>query len=324
MKELDEHVRNNNYKNIYLFFGEPYFKKYYEKKFKEAILSHVTNDINFNVFNEKFAISNLIDTAQTAPLFAKYRFIIGKNTGLFSSNIKENMSFLENLPPTTIIVFIEKDVDKRLKLFKTVKKIGYIAEFKIPTENELIKWVTSIFKKEGKTITNPICTYFLRNTILDMNLLLNEIKKLTYYCKEKEEITVEDIDDICTISLNTKIFNLLNFVGLKNTRKALEIYNNMIQTRSEPLMILTMLYRQFKLILRTKALMQKNIGINEISSSLGVQSFAIKDYVAQSKNFKYSKLISIMENCLETDISIKTGKINSVLAVEMLIVTTSS
>jgi DNA polymerase-3 subunit delta len=148
---------------------------------------------------------------------------------------------------------------------------------------------------------------------------VQELDKLRHYAYGKQEITKQDIDQVTTKSIETKIFDMLSALGTKKTAKAVEMYNNMIQAKTEPLMILSMLARQFRLILRAKALGADGYGSGDIAKEIGVPSFAVKEYIAQGKNFKYSSLIQALEDCLDTDIKIKTGQVSPVLGVEMIV-----
>lgn len=319
MDNLKNDIKNKTFKNIYLFFGDDYIKKYYVNQFKSAILGKL-NSMDLTVLEGKTTIDTLISYADTMPFLGEYRLIIAKKTGLFNSGKQEEITKLENISTGSIIIFLEDNVDKRTKQFKFVSKIGTIAEFISPNENEILKWTKNYFSKKGKQISEENILYFIRSTPYDMNIISNEIDKLVSYSTNTVEILKEDIDLVVTKSIESKIFDMLKALGEKKLSQSIEIYNNMIYLKFEPLMILTMIARQFRLILHTKALVAQGYNSNEIAKELGVQSFTVKDYILQSKNFKYENLIEALEECLNTDINIKTGKISNTLAVEKLLI----
>ena len=47
-------------------------------------------------------------------------------------------------------LFIEKEVDKRNRLYKAVKAKGHIVELTVQDENTLRRWVLGLVKKEKK------------------------------------------------------------------------------------------------------------------------------------------------------------------------------
>ena len=318
MQILKTDLKTKNYKKAYLFFGEEYFTKHYESLFRKAIIDPLTESVNLAVYEGAVSLSTLIDTAETVPFLSEHRLVIAKKTGLFTAGTKIEEASFDGIPPTSTIIFIEENVDKRTRIYKELAKVGYAADFTMPKENELVSWVSGYFKKNNKEISSATASYFIKNVIHDMNIMLFEMDKLVAYCDK--EVTLGDIDILTTKSTETKIFNMLKAVGQKNLSQALIIYNNMIQAKTEPLMILTMLARQFRLILRTKALAGQDRTVDQIAKQLSVQSFVVRECLQQARNFKYKTLIDALKECLDVDINIKTGKIEGKLGVEMIIV----
>jgi DNA polymerase-3 subunit delta len=160
----------------------------------------------------------------------------------------------------------------------------------------------------------------LRAVGADMELLEGEIQKLAAYKKDDLEIKQADIDAICSKSLETKIFDMLDAIGSKRPEVALEIYNNMLTLKESPIKILTMIIRQFRLLYQTKYLLAQGYNGDGIANRLSQRPFVIKALMAQVKNFHIDILMKALEDCLDTDLSIKTGKMSGEAAVEMLII----
>ena len=125
MKTIKEHIKTNQYKPVYLLYGtEDYLKKLYQNKLKEAILSG-SDEMNYSYFEGKsIEIEKIVDSAQTLPFFANYRLIVIKNSGLFK-NQNDLADYIKTFPDTTIIVFVEQEVDKRNRLFKVAEKMYF-------------------------------------------------------------------------------------------------------------------------------------------------------------------------------------------------------
>jgi len=307
----------------YLFYGsEQFLKNYYEKRLKNAIL--VSNqEMNFDIFEGKdIDINNIIDSADTSPFMSDKRFVIVKNSGLFQNNRKNDTErmkqYLNNIPQSTCILFIENEIDKRNKLYKAVNTIGHCIEFVSPKENELVTWLQKEFKNNNKIIETKTAIYMLRNIGTDMEFLTNEIQKLIAYKYNQNNITKEDIDLICTKSLEARIFDMLDSIGNKNIQKALEIYNNMIILKEAPIRILIMIIRQLRLLIQVKYLLIQGYKSEEIADRLKQKPFLVNGLIQQCENFSYQSLMQAFEQCLETDLAVKTG--TSLSAIELLIV----
>lgn len=326
MKVLKENIKNKNFAKCYLLFGEEnYLKKYYEHKLKNAIVSDNMDMMNTNVFEGKsISIDTIINASNTLPFMCEKRLVLIKFSELFQNGRKEDSDkmkgYLADIPNSTCIIFIEENVDKRNKLYKTIQKEGYIAELKSPKESDLIVWIQKTFKKYNIDIETKIAIYMLRNVGTDMDLLEGEIQKLIAYKNNENIINQTDIDIVCTKSLETKIFDMLDAIGNKNLSIALNIYNNMIMSKEAPIKILIMIIRQFRLLIQVKYLLSKSYNNDYIAQRLNQNPFVVKGFLAQVKNFPQEILNQAFEDCLETDISIKTGLLSADIAVELLII----
>lgn len=326
MKTLENHIKNKTFSNIYVIFGEEeYLKNIYEKKLISNIVGENFKMMNFDIFEGKNVnISKIIDACDTMPFMSDYRVVILKNTGLIYDAKKDDTNKLENylhiLPKTTILIFIEEKIDKKLKIFKTISNIGTFHKIDVLSENELVNWILSIFKDNNKNISTKEALYIIRNIGFNMEILLNEINKLISFKSSGTKITINDIDNICTKSIESKIFDLINFMSNKDMDNAIKIYKNLIINKTSPFVILNMISRQFRIILQTKYLYNKNYSINNIASELELRDFIVREAIKQSKNFSIKILLQAINECLEIDNNIKTGKIIDEIAIELLII----
>lgn len=325
MKELKKQIKARNFKKCYLFFGdESYLKNYYEGDLKKNIIMEGLEMMNLDIFEDKsINIDDIINSASTLPFMSEKRLIIIKNSELFKSGRKADsekmVSYIEKIPESTCLLFIEAEIDKRSRLYKAVQNYGYVVEFKSPRESELIKWLQNIFNQNGKQLEQSTLQYLLKTVGTDMELLKTESQKLISY-KLNDYITTEDIDNICTKSTEAKIFDMLDAMGNKKPDIALEILSSMFMMKEAPIKILTLIIRQFRLIFQTKFLSLNSYDLSSIATRLNQRPFIIKGILAQSQNYSLETLKGALEDCLETDISIKSGSISGQTGIELLII----
>ena len=146
MKIINEHIKSNEYKNVYLLYGdEPYLKKQYRDKLKQAIAGDDT--MNYSYYEgDKIYVKEIKDMGDTLPFFAEHRLIVVENSGFFKSSNDELADYIRNIPDYLIIIFVETEVDKRNKVYKAVNDIGYISEMKQQTPAVLEKWIAGLLK----------------------------------------------------------------------------------------------------------------------------------------------------------------------------------
>ncbi|MGL4791415.1 MAG: DNA polymerase III subunit delta [Anaerotignaceae bacterium] len=324
MKIFWEEITKGQLLPCYIMYGEEsYLIRQYENRLKELFKDGISEDMNISVFQGDVEIGTVMETLETFPFFAEKRLVIVKDSKLFKATKKSDSeqmaNFIAKIPPTSHLVFIETEMDKRTKLYKAVDKKGKAIEFKAPQEKELISWVKKCFKKHGLTIESNNAIHLLRYTAFSMERTNGEIEKLSSY-KVSGEITAEDIDNLCTKTLESKIFDLMDSISNRKTSKAMSLYNDMIFLREAPMMIFSMIIRQFRLMLQVKILANTGKTPSEISGILGQREFIVKQSLNQCRNFTEEVLKRAMEDCIETDVAIKTGKVKDVLGVEMIII----
>lgn len=321
MKELQKEIAAGKFHTIYLFYGdEAYLKRDYKKKLKDACIDK-EDTINFNQYEgSNINPKEIIDLAETLPFFAEHRLILLENTGFFKKSCDELAEYVKEIPGTSILLFVESDVDKRGKLYKAVKKYGKAVEFPRQKEAILEKWVLGKIRKENLQITQDALTLFFQKTGVDMENIASELEKLLCYSIGQECITRREVEQICTEQTSNRIFEMIRAIGEQNQRRALDLYYDLLTLKEPPLRILALLTRQFRLLYQVKELVKLRRGKDEISKLVGLHSFVVGQYISQSKGFKTSVLKEAVKSCINTEEDIKKGRIADKLGVELLIV----
>jgi DNA polymerase-3 subunit delta len=320
MKSLNEDLKSGQFNNVYLLYGEEgYLKKQYKDKLRNAMLSP-DDTMNYAYYEGKGAnVKEIIDLAETLPFFAERRLIVLEDTGFFKNATADLADYIKEMPETTAMIFVESEVDKRGKLFKAVQSKGRAVELGRQDENTLLRWIMGSVKKEGKQITEATIRHFLTKVGTDMENIQKELEKLFCYVLEKETITTEDVETICTTHITNQIFNMVDAVADKKQREALGYYYDLLALKEPAMRILALLTRQFKLLLEVKVLTKQGFDRKDIASKTGVPPFAVGKYQDQAKRFSQKELRGILEESADIDESVKTGKLTDILGVELFI-----
>ncbi|MBO4290321.1 MAG: DNA polymerase III subunit delta [Lachnospiraceae bacterium] len=319
MQRILNHLKEKNFQQIYLLYGEErYLKKQYTQRLREALTTG--DDMNTHFYEGKdVPVGEIIDLAETMPFLAERRVIFLSDTGLFKSGGEKLAEYLTNANETTYFVFTESEIDKRSKLFKVVSSKGCAVDFAVQDENTLKKWIAGILAKEGKKITESTVLCFLSKTGTDMENIQMELEKLISYCMDRDVVTSEDVETICTTRLNDRIFDMVEAVAKKQTDRALALYYDLLALKVSPIQILAMIARQYNHLLQTKELKKRGFADRDIASKIGVPPFAVGKYVAQASRYKSAELRRFLEQCVQADSDVKTGRMNDKMSVELLI-----
>ena len=323
MKTLQEDLKTGNFKHIYLLYGEEaYLVRQYRDRLRDSLC--VEGDtMNTSVFSGKdIRPASLIDLSETMPFFAERRVIFVENSGFFKKSPEDLAAYLGELPETTYFIFVEEEVDKRGKMYKQVKKFGSVVEFKRQTDAVLMQWILGKLKKENKRITRPVMELFLDKTGTDMELITQELEKLLCYTMEKDVIEAADVEAICANQINGKIFDMVDAIGRKEQKKALDLYYDLLMLKEPAMRILYLVTRHFQILMQLRDMTGKGFDNKQMAAKAGVPEFAVRKYLGQAKSFSLAQLEEIVRASVQTDENIKTGQTADQLAVELLIIST--
>ena len=322
MKRITQDIKNGQFSNIYLLYGEEaYLRKQYRDKLKEALVPE-GDTMNCSIFAGKDINANEVaDMAGTMPFFAERRVIIIEDSGWLKSGNDRITELVKAVPDTTFLIFVEEEVDKRSKLYKAITAKGYAALCEMQDEATLKKWIMGLLKKENKLITPEALNLLLDKTGTNMETIRREVEKLVCYRYYDEGITAADVEELCVVQIQNRIFEMVEAVAQKDQKQALALYYDLIALKEAPMKILALIARQFNMLLQVREMKQKGYPETAIASQTGLNPYFLKKkYIPQAAQFQISQLEAAIRACVEAEEDVKTGRMPDTLSVELIIV----
>jgi len=325
MKRVAEDLKKGALARVYLFFGEEtYLRQHYKEKMIRAAAGG-EGSMNLNIHRGKNPpASDLISEAQTLPFFAETRLVLAEDTGWFApgadaDSVDLMIAFLKEIPETTVLLFCEESVDKRSRLYKAVAKAGRAAEFAYQTEETLRRWVMARLKEQGVSITGEALQEFLERTGDDMTRIDAELSKLLAYTVGTPGIRREDVQAVCSVRPENRIFDMIDAISAGDRKKALDLYEDLLALREAPQKILVLLERQYRMLLQVKSMQEMNWGRAQMSEQSGIRDFVLRKCLKQTDRLSERSLRAAVEACADADERIKTGRADERVALEMLL-----
>ena len=305
MKVISDDIKKGEFKSVYLLYGEEeYLKKQYRDRLKNAIAGDDT--MNYSYYDsDNASVKDIIDVCETLPFFAQKRLVIMENTGFLKSSNDELADYIKHIPDYLVVVMVEKDVDKRNKVYKAV-------------DSE--KWIAGLLAKDNLKISREACDLILDKTGAGMDYIRQETEKLVSYCQGRDVVTVEDVEKVCATQTTSHIFDMISAIANKKQQQALDLYYDLLELKEPPMRILYLIVRQFNGILQVKDLMSRGISGKEIASKIGAAPFVVGKYQAQAKYFEMNTLLDALNECAKTEEAVKQGRLNDRLGVELIII----
>lgn len=324
---IENDIENNSFHNIYILYGE---EAYLKRTYKNMLINKLVNKnntMNFSRFNEyNFSLDEFVNLADTIPLFSKYRVILCENVQLCSKSNEKFLKYLENINESTIIIDIEEKLNKNTKIFKLIEKsdkaFAYectLPEDKVKSEVILKNWIYKRLKKYTKSMENDAWEEFFIRTFESMDKMDTEFSKLISYVGDKSIITLDDIKAICVNHTEKRIFDMIDAIGYKDKKKAMDFYKSLVIDKVHPLEILKILRTQFLKIKAVQSMLDKHLDKYTIASRVGIYRTYIDKMIKIANNFSNQELTDFLDKILSYDEKIKLGQIDPSLAIETII-----
>ncbi len=255
-------------------------------------------------------IEKLIEDLDTINFLSNKKIIVGTNAFFLSSdktksNIVHNTDLLEKYldnPSDNILILVTDNIDKRKKLTSNIlKKCELIEE--ITDINSLIKKRLEDYKMDSRATSKLI--EFCGN---DHERIFNELEKLKLYKLDSKEITISDIEEIVTPTLDDNIFHFVDSILSGNKEYAFKLYHNFLLHGEQVVHMLILISNKVRLIYQVKVLSNKGNSDSNISKLLKVHEYPVK--LAREAGYKYSEqhLLEILEKLAKLDLEIKSGE----------------
>lgn len=317
-------------KPIYLLHGaESYLIEDFLKEFvsrfvdsgmKEFILSQVKEE------DEEDFDGKLYEVCHTVSMFSPYRVVIGYCKDRLTRKKDDRLlqDLFTNFPPATVLLLVtESTPDGRLSFVKKTKEVGEWLEFARLQYQNLDQWIEQEFASEGKKIERNGLTYLEEQFHNNLQQLKSEIAKIVTYVGDVPMVTLEDVKAIVSKDATLKeniIFDLVDAIGNRQTRKALLILEEMEREGESIFGILKMFTRQLHLIIFSKEMADRGFPPEDTAKRLGQHPYPIKKCYTQARNFTMPELEIALERMLQANYDIVSGKYPEKLALQLALI----
>ncbi|HIJ97220.1 MAG TPA: DNA polymerase III subunit delta [Desulfuromonadales bacterium] len=275
----------------------------------ERAIDASLKDFNYNVFfgTESKGV-DIIDAAQTLPMFAERRAVVVKRADQLKADALEVLlPYIKNPSPTTCLLLIGSKIDQRKKFFLELKKHGDLVEYKRMYDNKLAGFIQSEAVIQGKPIDAPAAE--LLSALIGNNLqeLCSQIEKLVVYAGAKLRITVDDVKTMASSSKAYTAFELAKYLGLRDLANSLKSLDALFLNGEEAPMMIGALTRHFRQLWRVRELLDTKTPQSEIGRVLNINAFFLGDTLQQARKFTCRELQVIFEEFYLRDCESKTG-----------------
>lgn len=310
-QELDKQLKTGNLLPVYFLFGEETFlSDRAVRRVIEQAIDPAMQDFNLNIyFGAECSGAEIIETAQTLPMFSNRRLVVVRQADKLPANAQELLlkSYLADPAPETVLLFQAIKPDFRRKFFSELKKKAGFIEYKKLYENRLAPFINAEAQRLGKRIDTAaieLLTFIVGN---DLHELTSQIEKAALYVGGAAVITLEDIRQIASQSKNFNAFELARFMGEQELAKALHTLQSVLESGLEPVMVLGALTSHFRKLWRIRELLDQNLSASQIGTRLKINQFFLAGEMVQAKKHSIKQLEQLHTAIYNADLGMKSG-----------------
>ena len=286
---------------------------------------------------QRVTLDQLRATCETVPFLAEKRLVVierllerfesrgkagrKKKTGLTDQNseYKSIAAYVSQVPPFTLLVLVDGKISNNNLLLNELSARAEVRSFPLLRGDRLRQWIERRVKGAGGSISPQGVELLARFVGGDLWTMTNEIDKLVLFAKGRR-VEEEDVRTVVSYAQEANVFAMVDAILEFKAAVAQQLLQQLLQQGAAPAYLLVMLSRQVRIIVRVKELRSPGKSKIDIQSKLGLTSeFVLRKALEQAGKYSPARLKEVYHKLLEADLSIKTGKYDGELALNILI-----
>jgi DNA polymerase-3 subunit delta len=306
------------------------------RRFLQELKDKFTRDIDPDasslslIDGQTASLADLSEKINTGSLFVKKRLVIVEN--IFKNKqekiFNELADYLKKFThdDDNIIIFRDEELNTKnqplkaaaKKLFTFLSQQPYSQEFTPLTNGQLLTFIKKEMAHYGKSLETAAAAAVVNLTGGDLWLVFSSLKKLAFASEDKI-ISTTLVKELVTGAYDENIFGLTDALSARNKKLAATLLEEQYAAGLSDEYLLTMLTRQFKILLQIRSALDQKLSPNEIPNRIKLHPFIIKKGLLQAKNFSAATLKNYLDRLINLDYLNKTGRGNIKTELTLLI-----
>ncbi len=227
--------------------------------------------------------------------------------------------YIPGIPDSTVVVLIEGKISPKNPLMQLLAKKAAVRIFPLLKDAQLRHWVQERIKEKGGSISPQAVKLLAQLVGSNLWIMTSEIEKLALYAAGRG-IEEDDVKVLVGYAQQTSVFTMIDAIVEFRAEVAGQLLQRLLQAGAAPAYLLVMLARQVQLVVRARELSREKTPRVEIQRILGLNSeYVLRKTMEQASRYSLDRLKEIYFQLLAADLSIKTGKYDGELALNILV-----
>ena len=312
--------------NYFLYGNDSYLLK---RELYKILNAHNCDELSvtyYDASDKSFSLEQVMDDANTFPMFSDSKVIIVKNPIFLTSqgSLEEGQfevleSYLKTPFSMTNLVFYSENlqIDSRKKTFKLLQKLCRNLKIENFDTVEMGKMIREDIRKEEIDIEQNALDELITRIPTDIQAWRNELNKLKLF---ENKIYMEDIAVLVPKAIEDDIFLLVNVVLKKDLSKAIAILEDLLIGKRDQVEMISILASQFRLMYQCASFLCAHRSEREIVSELKIHPYRVKKAIEACRSTTIDVILALLSALADLDQKIKSGKIEKALGFELFLI----
>lgn len=264
-------------------------------------------------------IEKAVNSSFLLPLGSGIRLVIAIYEGLLKPEMAKTgrerkiLDSIEDRFCTPVegccLVLSVKGCDERLKLWKLASTAGAVIWCNRPRRSLMASWVQSRAAGLGVQISKEAAELLSVARDNDMYRLWNDLNVLAAYHGWNGMVEKRTLEEFGLLNPEERAFELIDAFGRREPYTAFSLLRPFLASREASSRLFYMLARQFRLMWRTKILLQMGCSSQAVQAKLNVHPFVARKLCESSSRFSDTELREAVFALYAADLAIKSGRV---------------
>lgn len=317
--DLKSTIAHGRLKPVYLLVGnDPYLTKRYANMIAKKTVPE-NDDLNLFILPEDSGVQEIYDSLFQLSFTGERICVLSSNfdfEGCPIAKFKQLQEIVENAPDRNVLVLYydvlqinTKKSDRFKKLAKSVEAGGgVVCELNHKNENELVKMLCDGAAKRRTILDAPTAKYMVSVCSNDLNILINELEKLSYFVGNDGKITKEIIDKVCVRTVEASVYDMSRYILAGRAEQAFYLLDQLLSQGISPAEIHSLIVSAYVDIFRVKAAIDAGKRADTIAAEFGyspARTFVLNNAARDGSRLTNQQIDRILKVLLESDSAAK-------------------
>jgi DNA polymerase-3 subunit delta len=332
VREAMKAIKQKSFAPVYILYGT---ETYLMEEFLAFARSHLVHpdvaDFVYSQYDcEETPLAAILEDAETLPFMSDQRMVVARQAFFLTgakppSKVEVNLDLLQQYllqPPgyTSLFFVVETEkLDERKKVVKLAREKAVVLSFQPLKEADLYGFVEQRARYWGAKMDRPTAIRLVETVGEDLRLLDKELEKMALFVGTNGEITERVVSLLACRTLENNVFEMVEAAINGNLAEAVRILKDCLKTGEEPIRLLSLLARQFRILLHVKMWAPRGYTQQQLAGMLKLHPYAVKLAMEQARHFDEHSLRYILGLLAEEDYRLKTGQTDRRIALELIL-----